>query len=382
MTNRLRTAVITCVVVTVLTVTTTGCGRPKQAAGGTRARQSQTLVPFIRLASVSPDERYAVVVTVQKDITDRFSPWLSQYPPRTCWLLDFRTRRIEELPIFVSPVGVVEWQRRATRIAYNSDEAVATYDLATGKQRIAPSPGDSVCMWPSWSPDGRSLAYSVALSSEKQPDNAKGVIRVSSDLDTQPELVVTDDLSSPQAWCWTQDSDSIVYVPKVRPPGGGRSRTGARQLHPTWPGRTRKLSFSGDGSFLAVLTWEDGESPATVVVLDEALERVVATLTSRVESTKLIWSPTQPKLLLATESSAEGGFEACVFDVRDGRTTSLVQPGVESPWPVAWTVGPDGKEHLWFVAADGQALLRSGVPSAGLTHVAAIGRDGHLRWGE
>jgi len=382
MTSRLSIAVITCVVVTVLTVTTIGCGRPPGASGGTRVVPSETLVPFIRLASVSPDERYALVVTVQKDLTDRFSPWLSQYPPRACWLLDFRTRRIEELPIFVSPVGVVEWQPGAARVAYNSDEAVGAYDLATRRERIAPCPEDDVCMWPSWSPDGRSLAYSVALLSEEQRGNPKGVARVSSRLDTEPELVVTDDLSSPQAWCWTQDSDSIVYIPRVPPPGGGRSRTGARQLIPTWPGRTRKLSFSSDGSLLAVLTWEDGESPAMVIVLDKTLQRVVATSTSRVESTELIWSPTEPELLLATESSAEDGFEACVFDVRDGRTTSLVQPGVESPWPVAWTVGPDGKEHLWFVAADGQALLRSDVPPAGPTRVAAIGRDGHLRWGE
>jgi Tol biopolymer transport system component len=237
-------------------------------------------------------------------------------------------------------------------MAFESSGQILTAD-ADGSLRVRLGDLDTDRHSPSWSPDGRWLAY------WSQP--AAGAIGLSV-LDDQRSRTIEIRLDGlvPEAWVpaeWSPDSQHLVFAAT----DGGRPglyvtdiRTGSTNAlpdeslqpsHPTWSPGGQWLAFYGSSPETfhigVYIVHPDGTG------LQLLPTSTVPTAVSDYGSAR--WSPDPRAALLAYAYNANAVGDIAVFDVASGREAIVSAEVTNEFWP---TWSPDGRSVAWLYAAD------------------------------
>lgn len=204
---------------------------------------------------------------------------------------------------------------------------VANQD-GTGVRQLTSTNGDWQSQMPSWSPDGRWVAF------ESDRDDGYSRIYVVSSAGGSPR-VVADRGTGP---AWSPDGRRIAYtslgIAIVKPDG-----TGSRQVTTDW--RDAGPAWSPDGRRLAFTSTRDGNAEIYVVNADGTGLRRLTTF-DRVDDDPA-WSPDGRRI--AFSRNTDGWGDIFVMDADGSDRIQLTSGGTSHDLQPAWS--PDGRWILY-----------------------------------
>jgi Tol biopolymer transport system component len=227
---------------------------------------------------------------------------------------------------------------------------------------------------PSWSPDGRWLAFESDSASFRdiyrvQADGS-GLLRLTSNPQGNFEPAVSPD-GRWIAFVSSRDGDSEVYV---MPAAGGEARRLTAFHREDW-----SPQWSPDGRWIAFLSNREGVDRVYVVAADGTGLRAlgVAGADTAQSEADPAWSPDGRRIALTVRRRA-GDPVVMVADVAGGRPVAVSRPEEKGSTP-AWS--PDGR-HLVYATGTGEGDLRVARAdgSATATVVASPAPDWLPRW--
>jgi len=228
-----------------------------------------------------------------------------------------------------------------------------------------------MCTWPRWNADGSLLAFmGYTEASGRRHSSLFSAIPESR---ASPTLQAAD-LSTTIAWCWGPDAKTITYVPKLggppRPPGSM-----AKPIHPDWAGGVQGMAWNSEGSMLACAIIRADTLAVGVRVLDRSCERDLYQSPVSLDVARTVWSPDGKRLLVSARDPGDRPVISIV-DLRSGRAVALQQGELLGAMPVAWVVGNDGKDRMFFRSSEGTTLLMSAGPDAPVIPVVSVDARG------
>ncbi|MDP8237256.1 MAG: hypothetical protein P9M08_12805 [Candidatus Erginobacter occultus] len=237
-----------------------------------------------------------------------------------------------------------------TEIAFTStrDGEKKIYTMeASGRNWRKLGSGRGLALYPAWTPDGRSVAYTgyaygfpwIFLDSP-----AAGKRRV---LSSRPGLNAFPAISPDGRWAafsLSKDGNNELY--KSRLDGSELTRLTSHRANdcsPTWSPDGRRIAFTSDR----------GGSPQIYLISAEGTEREVRRLTRQGRyNTSPDWSPRGD--LVAYTSRLNGYFEICVVDVNSGEVTRLTKNRYHDEDP-SWA--PNGRHLVYSSRRGGRTSL-------------------------
>jgi Tol biopolymer transport system component len=282
------------------------------------------------------------------------------------------------------------------------DPGAIVFPAPDGLRRIDPETGASVvirapeCIQdagtarcfvgtvPSWSPDGRRIAFVD-----------RSTLRVIDEDGANERTLFTGvivELFTPK---WSPDGtrlaflgrrfrDGPAYVYVIRVDGGVPT-----ELTPSTSQARGPVSWSPDGAQLAVAEWSP--SPATfqifVTAVDGSARRQVTAIQPYASAAYPVWSPDGSRIAFARLGSASGDGVATIGADGSGETTVLRAPPQVSARPVQWST--DGRvlmeqfvqssyqvggTHLYTARGDGTELRR--LTAVGFNRTPVLSPDG------
>ena len=208
-------------------------------------------------------------------------------------------------PATQAPVAADAETETEPRIAFVSDRdgdtAIYTVDADGSQLQQVSAPGPGFCVYPSWSPDGRRVAY---VRAEELTDD-DGVVR--------------------DVWISEADGSEHIHVtPRI---------STTVFLQPAWSPDGMRLAFIADD------TTSEGHDPARLLHIARAdgsgIER--STPISWTAIHQIAWSPVEDEILLVTGDPSAGQAGVHVMSLDGSQVVEIYQSALTADW------SPDGK---------------------------------------
>jgi TolB protein len=237
----------------------------------------------------------------------------------------------------VHPLMSPSWSPDGRRIAYVSFEKkrpeIYVQDLGSGKRDVV-SGRDGINGAPAWSPDGSKLALTLSTQ-EGNPDvyvmdlRSKKLTRVTTSpaIETEPS--------------WFPDGKRLVFTSDR---GGGpqiyqADADGGTPKRLTFEGRyNARPVISPDGKLMAIVTQED--TSYRIAVMDLATGALRTLTDGRLDESPS-FAPNSSQILYATEYGGRGVLAAVSVDGRVRQRLALAEGDVREP---AWSPYPPSRE--------------------------------------